>query len=386
MPSTTATARPTLLRPQWDEPATWLPPLAAHVATPGAGTLHLDATGDDPPASAVHAMLVETCGELFPDRPLPDIVLHDDPAELAPFGELPAPAPAPPVQASPADALGHAIAVKRIADAARAHVERWRFLRGATPTGRDPLVTVRIPTWRGHETLVQRTLPSVVGSTYPHLEILVCSDGPDPAARAAVEAVAARDPRVRYLELPERPRYPQTKLDLHRVGGIDACNAVLDAANGDFICPLDHDDAFTRDHVVALLDAHARTGADFVYGRSLCELEHGVWAHNGFQPLRHGGVSHGAVMWSSRLGRMRYDRDAWIIREPGDWNMFRRMGAAGAAVAFISNTILIHFAERTAIDSVDVVPPEATPAELVDEIVATGADWLLRVPLTRPTP
>jgi hypothetical protein len=381
MPPTTAPTTQFLLRPDWVDAATWLPQLAAHVRAPHAGTLHLDATGDDPPASVIHGMLVEVCEALCPDRPLPEIVLHDDLTELTGVAELPAPPVGPEAEGAPSELLARAVAVKRIADAARAHVERWRFERTAPVVSSQPLVTVRIPTWRGHETLVRRTLPSVLGGAYPQLEILVCSDGPDPAARAAVEAVAARDPRVRYLELPERPRYPQTKLDLHRVGGIDACNAVLDAARGDFICPLDHDDAFTHDHVVALLEAHARSGADFVYGRSLCELEHGVWAHNGFEPLRHGGLSHGSVMWSSRLAHMRYDRDAWILREPGDWNMFRRMSELGAAAAFIPSTILVHFAERTSIDSVDVVPPEATPAELLAELLATGAGWLLRTPL-----
>lgn len=380
MPSTTVTCTQTLLRPDWADPASWLPELAAHVLG-GAGTLHLDASGDDPPAAVVHAMLVETCAVLAPGRPLPDIAIYDDPAELAGCGELPAPPRARiEVDEPPAQALARAVAVKRVADAARAHVERWRFQRTTARRTDQPLVTVRIPTWRGHETLVGRTLPSVLGGAYPHLEVLVCSDGPDPLARAAVEDVAVRDPRVRYLELPERPRYPHTRLDLHRVGGVDACNAVLDAARGDFVCPLDHDDAFTHDHVVALLQAHLRTGADFVYGRSVCELERGVWAVNGFEPLRHGGVSHGSVMWSSRLAHMRYDRDAWILREPGDWNMFRRMGAAGAAVTFIPDTVLVHFAERTSIDAVDVVPPEAPASELLAELRASGADWLLHVP------
>lgn len=380
MPAAAPTA--TLVRPTWERAETWLPHVAGALA--GGGELHLDATSADPPAEVALEMLREACAALAPGRPLPEIVLHDDAEELERVaGHLPL-APLPPERAAgDAEALARATAAKRVADAARAHVERWRHRCAATPpaAARRPLVSVRIPTWRGHETLVRRTLPSVLGGHYEHIEVIVCSDGPDPAARMAVEELARRDERLRYLELPERPPYPTAPINLHRIGGTDAANAALDAARGDFVCPLDHDDAFTYDHVTTLLEAIDRSGGDFVYGQSVCEMERGLWAVNGTLPLRHGGLSHGSVMWSSRLSHLRYDRDAWLLREPGDWNLFRRMADAGAQPALVPATVLVHFAERTAIDSVDDVPPEPSPAEALADLRATGAGWLLRVPL-----
>jgi hypothetical protein len=381
MTTVTRTAADRLLRPDWERPATWLPHLAAHLAAPDPGALHLDATGDDPPAAVVLAMLSQACGALAGARPLPEIVLHDDPAELVSHAGLPAPEVGPEIADEPERSLARARTAKLVADAARAHVDRWRYERAPAPGRRDPLVSVRIPTWRGHETLVDRTLPSVLGGHYEHLEVVVCSDGPDPLARAAVEEVARRDPRVRFLELPERPVYPRAKINLHRIGGTAAANATIDAARGDFVCPLDHDDAFTYDHVSTLLGACERANADFAYGQSVCEVENGVWSMNGFEPLRHGGISHGSVMWSSRLAHMRYDADAWLLREPGDWNMFRRMAQAGSVPAYIRATVLVHFAERTSIDSVDVVPPEATVEQALADLRATGAGWLLRTPI-----
>ncbi|HEU4657947.1 MAG TPA: glycosyltransferase family A protein [Capillimicrobium sp.] len=374
-----------LLRPAWDRPATWLPQLGRHLAAGDGHVLHLDATEAGVPPSVVQAMLVEACGALAPDASLHGILIHDDPAELAAYADLPA--PELPDELDDPDAartLERAVAVKRIADAARARIDRWRFEHAAAPIGDRPLVSVRIPTWRGRETLVSRTLPSVLNGDYENIEVIVCSDGPEPDTREAVEAVARRDPRVRYLELPERPRYPAAKINLHRIGGTAAANATIEAARGAFQCPLDHDDAFTYDHIVTLLRTAAASGADFVYGQSVCEMERGIWGVNGVAPLRHGGLSHGAVMWSSRLAHMRYDADAWLLREPGDWNMFRRMVEAGSKASFIPTAVLVHFAERTAIDSVDVVPPEPGSEEALADLRATDGAWLLHVPVASP--
>jgi hypothetical protein len=382
MTDVTTAATAVLLRPDWATPATWLPSLAAHLANPQAGPLHLDATGGDPPAQVILGMLSEICAALSPGRPLPEIVVHDDPAELAAHLDLPAPdVPDELPAASAAAAMTRAATVKVLADRARWHIDRWRYDNQGPVRLRDPLVTVRIPTWRGHETLAQRTLPSVLGGGYERLEVLVCSDGPDPAAQAIVEDFARRDPRVRYLEVAERPSYPQTKINLHRVGGASAANALIAAARGDVQCPLDHDDAFTYDHVATLLATIERSGCDFVYGQSVCQMERGIWAINGVLPLAHGNVSHGAVAYTARLAHMRYDPDAWILREPGDWNLWRRMTEVGAKAGYVPSAVLVHFAERTAIDSVDEVPPQATPEEALADLRVSGADWMLCTPL-----
>jgi hypothetical protein len=378
---TDVTAPPaTLLRPDWAQPSTWLPQLAAHLRTPD-GVLHLDATGDDPPAAVVHTVLGETCAALA-RGPLPEILLHDDPDELAAIGALPAaPAPAELDAASADEALQRARAVKEIADRARDHIDGWRFQQRTAPDTREPLVTIRIATWKGHERLVQRTLPSVLNGSYPRIEVVICSDGPDADARRAVQDVARRDPRVRYLELPERPSYPAAKINLHRIGGTDAVNAALDDARGDFICPLDHDDAFTKDHVSTLLEAFRRSGKDFLYGQALCELPDGTWGVNGFSPLRKGDISHGTVMYSSRLAHMRYDADGWVLGEPGDWNLWRRMLSMGVASGFVPAVNLVHFAERTSIDMVREEPQEPGADEALADLRATPGAWLLTVAL-----
>ena len=43
-----------------------------------------------------------------------------------------------------------------------------------------PLVSVITPTWLRHDWLLHRCMPSVQGQTYPHIEHIIVSDGPDP--------------------------------------------------------------------------------------------------------------------------------------------------------------------------------------------------------------
>ena len=65
-------------------------------------------------------------------------------------------------------------------------------------------------------------------------------------------------------------------------------------------------------------------------------------------------------MYSSRLGHMRYDTDAWLIDEPADWNLWRRMRDMGAAMTHLAEPVAVHFKERSSIDH----RPDATDAPL----------------------
>ena len=154
---------------------------------------------------------------------------------------------------------------KAVHDTVRDRFDRERYERTPAPAASDDaLVTVRIPTFGDVDDLVGRALPSVLNGSHRNVEVIVISDGPQPHARAAVGAV--RDARLRYLELPERPVYASGAAAFWRTAGIYAINAGLDAARGDFVAPLDHDDAFTHQHSEHLLDGLRQTGADFIFG------------------------------------------------------------------------------------------------------------------------
>jgi glycosyltransferase involved in cell wall biosynthesis len=105
------------------------------------------------------------------------------------------------------------------------------------PPADNPLVSVVIPTLCRPE-LVQRAIRGALAQTHQNLEVIVVSDGPDPETAAILHHP---DPRVRYLQLPERS------------GPAAARNAGIQLSNGAWINLLDDDDELLPTKVAAQL-------------------------------------------------------------------------------------------------------------------------------------
>jgi glycosyltransferase involved in cell wall biosynthesis len=90
----------------------------------------------------------------------------------------------------------------------------------------SPLVSVIIPTYRRPQ-LLRTAVLSVLAQTYPNVEVIVVSDGPDPETAAAVAGI---DPRVHYRELAVN------------AGPAAARNAGFAVSQGKWIGFLDDDD------------------------------------------------------------------------------------------------------------------------------------------------
>jgi hypothetical protein len=266
---------------------------------------------------------------------------------------------------------------KALADELRTIADHHAMTLGGDPwLDPAPLVTVRISTWKGHERLIAHTLTSVLEGTYRNVEVLVCSDGPDRAARAAVEQIAASDARVRYLELPERPNRPSHPWSAWETAGLHAANHALDGARGRFIAPLNHDDEFTATHIVDLLARARQQRADLVHGQALCEQRSGPPQVVGRTRLSPGQVCHSAVLYSDRLAHMRYDPACWLLEEPADWNLWRRMEQLGAGITHLDRVVLLHAAGD---DDVACFDTARTAADLARDVLGTDAAWYLDI-------
>ncbi|HUR84828.1 MAG TPA: glycosyltransferase [Solirubrobacteraceae bacterium] len=382
------------LAPDWPRPETWLGALARFIAyapADGSTCLCLDARGAD--LGLAGELAAVACEALAPAGDFADVLIVDGPVDMSDtlavssgadvLAALGVSEAQPPTDAD--EIVARARRGKALADELRAVADHRALQSAGDPwLDAEPLVTVRIPTWKGHERLVTRTIPSILEGTYANVEVLVCSDGPDPAARAAVEALATRDDRVRYLELPERPNHPTQPWSFWETTGLRAANHALEHARGRFIAPLDHDDEFTATHIADLL-ARAREGrADLVHAQALCEQRSGPPQLIGGHPLAHGHVCHGAVLYSDRLAHLRYDTACWLLEEPGDWNMWRRIRELGVRVAHLDRVVLLHTAERTSIeDRVDEQTvrfgAQRTAEDLAPDVLGTDASWYLDV-------
>ena len=373
----------------WGRPLDWVPVLSTYIAAvpperPVA--LFLDGRDADVDAGTMQTIVALACEYVSEGREFANVGLLqgtvDTPAGAAPVAgaeELVARlgADAPRLADDPVAIDEHACWAKALVDAVQADVDRAAFEAAKRPELNElPLVTVRIPTYGSTEALIERTLPSVLAGDYPNVEVLVCSDGPQPHARAAVEAVG--DARVRYLELDERPTYPSWPEAFWQTAGTFAVNRLLDEARGAFIAPLDHDDAFTHDHISRLLQGLHTSDGDFVYGRAMTEYPLGDWRLLGSAPLAYGEIIHATVMYSQRLAHMRYDPHAWLLEEPGDWNLWRRIRDTGAVVDHVPDPVAVHFKERSSIDHRQRDQTRSAEVRAAD-ILGTSARELLAV-------
>jgi cellulose synthase/poly-beta-1,6-N-acetylglucosamine synthase-like glycosyltransferase len=133
-----------------------------------------------------------------------------------------------------------------------------------------PLVSVITPTWRRHDWLIGRCMPSVQAQTYGNIEQIIVSDGPDPelAGKLMTEYMA----RI-YADAPPEPfAVPGAVLKEHRhpvmfdqlpehLGEEWGCRGRLrgiELARGDLIAYLDDDDAYRPDHCALLVAALAQ--------------------------------------------------------------------------------------------------------------------------------
>jgi glycosyltransferase involved in cell wall biosynthesis len=223
----------------------------------------------------------------------------------------------------------------------------------------EPLVTVRVATYDRGQVIVDRALASILRQTYERLEVLVVGDCCDEATERAVRSV--RDPRIRFVNLPERGSYPADPRLRWMVAGTAPMNAALDLARGAWIAPCDDDDEFTDDHVERLLRSAVDARLEMVYSRALMEYSDGSWWISGGPRLVNGNVAHGSVLYSSGLRFMRHSMTSWRRDEAGDWNLWRRMRDIGVRIGYLDRISYVHYAGGHRHSQLDSTAPSSSP-------------------------
>ena len=175
-----------------------------------------------------------------------------------------------------------------------------------------PLVSVVTPTWQRHEFLLDRCAPSVAAQTWPHVEHVVVSDGPDLDLKLSV---ALQFPQARYDELPDH--------DPDGHWGHRARLHAIEISKGDLITYLDDDDAYRPAHCELLAQALiGNPAADFAYSL-MCSQGAVV----GQDPPVYCQI--GTPMIMHRRGLL--ERGTWERSMPSiDWDLVSRWLAAGA--------------------------------------------------------
>jgi hypothetical protein len=198
----------------------------------------------------------------------------------------------------------------------------------------EPLVTVRIPTYVRSKLLVERALPSVARQTYQHFEVIVVGDG---CTNDTAERVAAfGDSRVRFVNLPFRFPYPQDPTQRWFVAGGPGVNAATQMANGTWLATLGDDDELEPHHLECLLDTARSTRSEMVYGKLLERRPPPSESIvRGSYPPQLGQFGFQAALVMRALRGFDFDAKSWMLDEPADWNLCRRMLEAGVHIGYV---------------------------------------------------
>jgi glycosyltransferase involved in cell wall biosynthesis len=189
-------------------------------------------------------------------------------------------------------------------------------------------VSVITPTWQRHDLLLDRCIPSVQAQTWPDVEHVVVSDGPDPTLRDRLTGVD-----VVYVELAEHP-------DDDCNYGAYSRNHGLTIAAGDLVAYLDDDNSFRPQHVQRLAEALiAHPDRDFAYSRM---YRHGLDDEIGGEPPEHGRVDSSILM--HRAGA--HEKfGCWPTPSPYavDWEFVKTWVLAGATWVFVNEVTVDYY-------------------------------------------
>lgn len=136
---------------------------------------------------------------------------------------------------------------------------------------RRPKFSIVIPVFNTPETLLQAVLKSVHRQWYPDWEMILVDDAStDQATTRSLEAIA--DPKIKVIHLNENR------------GISGATNVAIEAATGEYIVFMDHDDELTVDCLYEMALCIEREDPDFIYSDEDKLSEAGEYIQPHFKP------------------------------------------------------------------------------------------------------
>ena len=202
----------------------------------------------------------------------------------------------------------------------------------------EPLVSIRIATWNRGPLLFERAVSSVLAQTYQHIELVIVGDGCDDDTAERTQRLG--DPRVTFVNLPYRGVYPRDPRRRWMVAGARAMNLGAELVRGSWIAPLDDDDEFTADHVEVLLRSALAGSFEMIYGVLQAVPKAPAEPYLvGSYPPELGQFGFQAALYISQFRFFEYETNSWVLDEPADWNLCRRMLQAGVRIGYVDRPV-----------------------------------------------
>ncbi len=193
---------------------------------------------------------------------------------------------------------------------------------------KKPLISVCIATYNKSEELIDIALKSVLSQTYQNFEVIIVGDNCTDDTEKRIKDL--NDNRITFINLPNRGPYPEEADKRWMVAGAPGVDLAAVIAKGDWIARLDDDDYWSDDHLEKLLALALKTKSEFVYGalerRNVITNE----AHLVYDEIpSFGQISFQGVLYMRLLNFYHYDQQSYLVEEPTDWNLVRRMVSSG---------------------------------------------------------
>jgi len=213
-----------------------------------------------------------------------------------------------------------------------------------TPIPKEPLVSVCVATYNRARILTERCIPSILSQTYPKLELIVVGDGCSDETEELVAKID--DARLKFVNLPERGRYPDDPMRRWMVAGTQAMNHAMSLARGDYVTHLDDDDEYLPERLEKLVAFAAKNGCDLVWHPFWIEERGGKWRLIGANAFRIREVTTASVFYRAWFTRIKWDVEAHRLWEPGDWNRYRKIKYLGPQAMRYPEPLLKHYREN----------------------------------------
>jgi glycosyl transferase family 2 len=205
----------------------------------------------------------------------------------------------------------------------------------------EPLVSVTVATHDRAELLRSRSLPSILGQSYPKLEVIVVGDHVGPETQEAVESLG--DERLTYRNLSQRTVAVDDPKENWFVASTMARNEANRTAHGRWLVPFDDDDSMRPDHVETLLEAARARRLEVAYGRFRTHLRDGSSFDSGSFPPQPQQLGWPAAIQHAGLRFFERELAAAALRVPGDWFLLERMLRAGVRFGFVDQLVLDYY-------------------------------------------
>jgi hypothetical protein len=201
----------------------------------------------------------------------------------------------------------------------------------------EPLVSFCVATYTSTKTLLERTLPSILGQTYERIEVVIVGDAAAPEVERAVKSVG--DPRLRYANMTLRGPYPDAQEQLWHVAGGPPSNEAMRLARGRWIASIDDDDESTPDRVEVLLREARERELEFCYGRFEWYLPDGGMTLVGAFPPEYAKIGLQASLMHTDMRFVCAELSDALFDEPGDWSRIRRMMRLGVRMGMVDQVV-----------------------------------------------